>query len=158
MASPDPNCTCYYDDYGNYRDPKEDCPSHGQCTCPVEESVGHQGQVLKYPGRRDEQCPQHGKKCPNCNKTVCPEGCAAAGDPPRWVSSYDPPPDHYAGDGGLDPWKYIEAHGLDYWAGNVIKYVTRAGRKEIATVEEDLIKARNFLNYMIERERRESPR
>ena len=69
-------------------------------------------------------------------------------------AAYDPPPDHYAGSGGLDPWTYIAAHGLDYWAGNVIKYVTRAGRKEIATVEEDLIKARNFLNYMIEREQR----
>lgn len=68
--------------------------------------------------------------------------------------SYDPPPDHYAGDGGLDPWAYIAAHGLDYWAGNVIKYVTRAGRKEIASVEDDLIKARNYLNYMIDRERR----
>lgn len=72
------------------------------------------------------------------------------------MADYDPPPEHYRGDGGLDPWRYIEAHGLDYWAGNVIKYVTRAGRKEIATVEDDLIKARNFLNYMIERERRES--
>lgn len=68
--------------------------------------------------------------------------------------SFDPPPSHYEGDGGLDPWAYIAAHGLDYWAGNVIKYVTRAGRKEIASVEDDLIKARNYLNYMIDRERR----
>ena len=66
-----------------------------------------------------------------------------------------PPPEHYSppdGD-GPDPWAYIEAHGLDYWAGNVIKYVTRAGRKDTATVEEDLIKARNYIDYMIKRER-----
>lgn len=70
------------------------------------------------------------------------------------VGNVAPPPSHYEGTGGLDPWAYIEAHGLDYWAGNVIKYVTRAGRKEIATVEEDLIKARNYIDYMIDRERR----
>lgn len=70
-------------------------------------------------------------------------------DPP-----YDPPPSHYEGPNGLDPWAYIAAHGLDYWAGNVIKYVTRAGRKDIASVEDDLLKARNYLNYMIERERK----
>lgn len=98
-------------------------------------------------------CPQHGeaeiiacRRHPGCN-------CPRHGER-HPAAAYDPPPAHYVGDGGLDPWRYIEAHGLDYWAGNVIKYVTRAGRKEIATVEEDLIKARNFLNYMIERERK----
>ncbi len=140
MASPDPNCTCYYDDYGNYRDPKEDCPSHGQDKERRRVALG-----CKHPD--DEPCFGTG-----------PDPFKVRHDPPAQeqppAPSYDPPPEHYRGDGGLDPWRYIEAHGLDYWAGNVIKYVTRAGRKEIATVEEDLIKARNFLNYMIEREQK----
>lgn len=74
--------------------------------------------------------------------------------PLRVVDMYRPPPSHYAGKGGIDPWAFIAAHGLDYWQGNVIKYVTRAGKKEIATKLEDLLKARDFLNYMIEREQR----
>lgn len=98
------------------------------------------------------RCEQSGPELTWNNSPDCP--LHSPQEKPPAAPSYDPPPEHYRGDGGLDPWRYIEAHGLDYWAGNVIKYVTRAGRKEIATVEEDLIKARNFLNYMIERERK----
>jgi hypothetical protein len=88
-----------------------------------------------------EECPLH------CEQTFTGE------DPPE-ATSYRPPPSHYAGGGGIDPWAFIDAQGLDYWQGNVIKYVTRAGRKEIASRLEDLMKARDFLNYMIAREER----
>jgi len=60
-----------------------------------------------------------------------------------------PPPTHYM---GLDmqPWDVVKAFGLDFWEGNVLKYVLRAGRKGPA--REDYIKARNYLTYLIERE------
>ncbi|MFD4474613.1 DUF3310 domain-containing protein [Streptomyces sp. NPDC058471] len=70
----------------------------------------------------------------------------SSGPPPK---SYDPPPSHYA-TGGIDPWAYIEAQQLDYWQGNIVKYITRAGRKDIADKLDDLKKVRNFINRYIE--------
>jgi hypothetical protein len=67
----------------------------------------------------------------------------------------NPPPEHYAVTGQIEPWDYIESHGLDFWEGNIIKYVTRAGRKHGASVRDDLIKARNYIDYLLEREERE---
>lgn len=107
-------------------------------------------------GSENCRCEQNGPELtwnnsPDCGlhgpQRLAPEVATAA-------TAYRPPPSHYAGAGGLDPWAFIDAHGLDYWQGNVIKYVTRAGRKEIASRLDDLEKARDFLNYMIERERR----
>jgi hypothetical protein len=80
-------------------------------------------------------CPLHG-----------PQDVAVAAD------TYRPPPTHYAGAGGIDPWTFIRAHGLDYWQGNIIKYVTRAGKKDGESKIKDLEKARDFLNYLIEME------
>lgn len=65
--------------------------------------------------------------------------------------AYDPPPSHYEGN-GIMPWDVIQAWGLDYWLGNVLKYVCRAGKKDIATRLDDLKKARNFINKAIELE------
>ena len=47
----------------------------------------------------------------------------------------------------LQPWDIIKAWDLNYWAGNVVKYVLRhpfKGRKE------DLEKAKHYLEYMID--------
>jgi len=49
---------------------------------------------------------------------------------------------------GIQPWEYIEANGLDFWEGNVIKYITRNKGNRL----EDLQKARHYLDYLIERE------
>jgi hypothetical protein len=65
--------------------------------------------------------------------------------------AYDPPPSHYQGN-GIMPWDVIQAWGLDYWLGNVVKYVCRAGKKDIAPRLDDLVKARNFINKAIELE------
>ena len=64
---------------------------------------------------------------------------------------YAEPPAHYAG--SITPWEYVKAQKLDYWTGNVLKYITRAGRKAGSTRLHDLTKARNFLNFAIKDER-----
>lgn len=40
-----------------------------------------------------------------------------------------PPPFHYA-QGKLQPWDVIKDWNLDFWQGNVIKYMCRVGKKE----------------------------
>lgn len=52
-------------------------------------------------------------------------------------------PAHYTG-GGIETIDFIEAKGLDYHLGNVVKYVARAGKKSDNAVE-DLRKAQWYL-------------
>jgi hypothetical protein len=55
-------------------------------------------------------------------------------------------PAHYKV-GGIETIDFIEAKGLNYHLGNVVKYVTRADNK--GNREEDLLKARWYLNREI---------
>lgn len=56
-------------------------------------------------------------------------------------------PAHYT-DGGIETIDFIEAKQLPYHLGNVVKYVSRAGKKLDAL--EDLKKAQWYLNRYIE--------
>lgn len=56
-------------------------------------------------------------------------------------------PPHYKA-GGIETIDFIEAKQLDYHLGNVVKYISRSGRKEDAV--EDLKKARWYLDRAIE--------
>ena len=56
--------------------------------------------------------------------------------------------DHYKAN-PIQPWDYIIANNLDYWQGNIVKYLTRW--KDKGGVE-DLKKARHFLDKYIELE------
>ena len=47
----------------------------------------------------------------------------------------------------IQPWQYIAANKMNYWEGNVVKYVTRHQSKAGL---EDLKKARHYLDYLIE--------
>jgi hypothetical protein len=67
-------------------------------------------------------------------------------------AAYDPPPDHYASGAGIDPWAVWDAFDLDRYTANAVKYLLRAGKKDIAPRLDDLIKARNYINKAIERE------
>lgn len=49
----------------------------------------------------------------------------------------------------LQPWDIIETFELDYWEGNIVKYILRWRRKGGVT---DLRKARHYIDYLIERE------
>ena len=55
-------------------------------------------------------------------------------------------PAHYKV-GGIETIDFIEAKGLNYHLGNVVKYITRADTK--GNREEDLLKARWYLNREI---------
>ena len=59
-------------------------------------------------------------------------------------------PSHYT-DGGIETIDFIEAKGLNYHLGNVVKYVSRAGKKDPAKKLEDLKKARWYLEREIGR-------
>jgi hypothetical protein len=56
-------------------------------------------------------------------------------------------PPHYK-QGGIETIEVIEAWGLNYRLGNVVKYVSRADKKSDGL--EDLKKAQWYLNKMIE--------
>jgi len=55
-------------------------------------------------------------------------------------------PTHYK-DGGIETIDFIEAKQLNYRLGNVVKYVSRAGKKDDAI--QDLEKARWYLDREI---------
>lgn len=62
-------------------------------------------------------------------------------------------PSHYGGDGNVyEVFNVLEAWGLDkdFYLGNVIKYVARAGKKNKSTEKEDLQKALVYLQKRID--------
>lgn len=58
-------------------------------------------------------------------------------------------PKHYQGT--IQPIDIINAQNLNFNLGNVVKYVCRAGKKQGENVLSDLEKAKNYINYEIER-------
>jgi hypothetical protein len=58
-------------------------------------------------------------------------------------------PPHYT-DGGVDTLTFIEAKDLNYRLGNVIKYVSRCGKKLDSDPLQDLMKARFYLQREID--------
>lgn len=53
--------------------------------------------------------------------------------------------DHYLK--AIQPWDIIRAWGLNYWEGNIVKYVLRhTGKGKV----EDLEKAKHYLEYLID--------
>ena len=59
-------------------------------------------------------------------------------------------PDYYRSC-GIEAIELIDAHGLNFSLGNVIKYVTRVGHKEGEDANTALRKARWYLEHEIER-------
>tara|TARA_Y100000389_G_C17011368_1_gene294322 strand:- start:30 stop:236 length:207 start_codon:yes stop_codon:yes gene_type:complete len=57
-------------------------------------------------------------------------------------------PNHY--NQGIEMWEYASSHNLDFFEGNVVKYVTRWRHKNGL---EDLLKAKQYLDKLIENER-----
>ncbi len=53
---------------------------------------------------------------------------------------------HYHQGNGIQPWDIIEAWELDFWEGNVVKYILRWKHKDGV---QDLEKARHYLDYII---------
>lgn len=57
-------------------------------------------------------------------------------------------PDYYDGRGGMQPFDVIDAFGLDFYEGNVVKYICRWRKKNGL---EDLLKARTYIDEVIKR-------
>jgi hypothetical protein len=67
------------------------------------------------------------------------------GSPPDIIKE----PDHYA-QYRLQPVDFIMSNGLSFWAGNVIKYVSRAGSKLYAnqdTVQSEITDIKKAIRY-----------
>lgn len=62
--------------------------------------------------------------------------------------SYNTPP-HYQGT--IQPIDLINAQNLNFNLGNVVKYVCRAGKKQGENILSDLEKAKDYINFEIER-------
>ena len=69
------------------------------------------------------------------------------------MSARDKCPAHYCFS-DLQPWDVIDSWGLDYYLGNVLKYICRAGRKS-PDVLVDLNKALHYLQKEVELAERE---
>lgn len=72
------------------------------------------------------------------------QGCEDGGD----IMSRQVGGNHYKR--ACQPWEIIEEWELNYWAGNIIKYVLRYPHKNGV---EDLEKAKHYLEYLIKREK-----
>ena len=59
-------------------------------------------------------------------------------------------PEHYGGDHPYEAIKVIEAWELDFSLGNVVKYISRAGKKDPSNELEDLQKAQWYLQRRID--------
>lgn len=57
-------------------------------------------------------------------------------------------PSHYTS-GKIEVADFIADQGLDFFLGNVVKYISRAGKKDPDKFIEDLKKARWYLDYKI---------
>jgi hypothetical protein len=61
------------------------------------------------------------------------------------VSSSKTNPSHYRR-GKIEPWDFIESQELDFFLGNAVKYIARAGHKPGESAKDDLEKAIVYLN------------
>ena len=73
------------------------------------------------------------------------EGCSA--DPYIEDTKYDP--SHYQR-GKIQVWDFIADQNLDFFKGNVVKYVCRAGSKSGESELDDLTKAKVYVEKAIE--------
>lgn len=55
---------------------------------------------------------------------------------------------YYNGKGGISPFTVIDAFGLDFYEGNVVKYIIRWRKKDGLA---DLYKARTYIDEVITR-------
>ena len=81
-------------------------------------------------------------------RTGCsqPSTSSQTSSTPAKATKYDPT--HYHG--AVEPWDLIAAQDLDFFSGNIVKYVVRAGKKAGESTLDDLIKAQVYLKKLIE--------
>ena len=68
-------------------------------------------------------------------------------------------PSHYGANTGIEAINVIEAWELDFHLGNVVKYISRSGKKSSETEIEDLKKAEWYLKrkiFLLEKEQQKN--
>lgn len=60
-------------------------------------------------------------------------------------------PEHYR-QGSIEPWDYIVDQELGYLEGNIVKYITRAGKKDNESKLDDLLKAQAYIHKAVSTE------
>lgn len=99
-------------------------------------------------------------ECPEADHMGLPRGCVKHGlhnytaSVPLLASEKQVGGSHYK-TMAIQPWEVIARGELDFWEGNVVKYVMRYRAKNGL---EDLEKARHHIDYLIEREKRNAER
>jgi hypothetical protein len=73
----------------------------------------------------------------------------ASGAPPAPKAEAVDHPAHYGGDNLYETIKVVEAWKLGFHAGNAVKYISRAGKKDPTKTVEDLAKAIWYLQRAI---------
>ena len=66
-----------------------------------------------------------------------------------YIKDKDNTPPHYQA--SIQPIDLINAQNLNFNLGNVVKYVCRAGKKQGENILSDLEKAKDYINFEIER-------
>lgn len=84
---------------------------------------------------------------------ICIKAPRASGNPASALDA-QVAGDHYR-DMKIQPVEFIQANGIGYIAGNVIKYVSRYKAKN---GEQDLLKARHYIDLLLELEYSGKPR
>ena len=62
------------------------------------------------------------------------------------MSKYSP--NHYQ-QGAIQVWDFIADQELDFLAGNVVKYICRAGSKDGESKLDDLLKAQAYIHKLV---------
>ena len=57
-------------------------------------------------------------------------------------------PEHYR-QGDIEPWDFIVSQKLGFLEGNVIKYITRAGKKDSESRFDDILKAQAYIHKLV---------
>jgi hypothetical protein len=127
--------------------------NHSIASCSPDQERWH-----RLPSGEAELCTRTNWKAEahgNCRNGLIHYGTAGSAEAPvpkmPGDVTYDPPPTHYDGN-GIDPWAVWDAFDLDRYTANAVKYLLRAGKKDIAPRLDDLKKAANYVAKAIEME------
>lgn len=85
--------------------------------------------------------------CPICGQRLIKTEDFPMGEKENDVISH---PSHYCDGRKYEPVKVIQDWKLSFCCGNVVKYIARAGRKDGNSKLQDLLKARQYLEFEIE--------
>lgn len=134
-------------------------PSHlGECRPRRTMYLDPANGMIPHAGQHDENefCEGAEPKCVVFDRHRADQGGGSSAlvgkdrDRPHNVADWRIPPGHYTSKGGIQPWDVVDQFDLDFYSGNALKYILRAGKKDIAPRLDDLKKAANYIAKAID--------